>query len=74
MDKATQLRIALTVAGKTLTQFAGELNVSLTTIYAVLEGKTTSARVSGAIDRFTTEHLRDLSEQLVEDFPLRRAA
>lgn len=74
MDKATRLRIALTVAGKTLTQFASELNVSLTTIYSVIEGRTTSARVSKAIDAFTAKHLTELHEQLVEEAPLRRAA
>ena len=64
MDKAKLFRIALTVADRTLRDWAAEQNVAEVTIYALLKGKVTSARLTEAMDAFIGEQLCVLQNAL----------
>lgn len=64
MEKAKLFRIALTVAGLSLRDWAAEQGVSEVHVYKLLSEQTVSARLTEAMDRFIAEQLHHLSLHL----------
>lgn len=60
MDKATCFRIALAASGCLLKEWVERHGFSSRSVYGVLEGTVTSARISGLIDDFSAEQIARL--------------
>ena len=66
LDKYSRLKIAGNILGFTISEFADELETSIQVVRDVALGKTTSARISKAIDKKIKESEEAFSDDLRE--------